>query len=579
MQLGRVPENTLVLDDDTVSRHHAEVCRSERNVTVRDLGSTNGTFVNGARLPKAGQRDLKHRDVLKIGDSRFVYLDHKELVPRAPRPDLGEHHERKTMTVRVGTIEDLVARSDKSVGDALVAFGNDINRIRNSGEMLNRTVEAVFDSIPVERVAIQLLGGSELYRELQSDSREPFMIESDIRRQSLDDGLPVQSNDVDSVLCAPIATETSTLGLIYAQHLDPVVLHGGHLERLCSIAGFVAPALESLLEREWLRNQVRLQEEIEIHQTAMVGDSPAMKQVYLTIQKVAPTEAAVLITGENGTGKELAAAAIHRDSPRADKPFIAVNCGAIPEELKQSELFGHEKGSFTGATAQRKGKLEVANGGTVFLDEVGELPLKVQVILLRFLQQHEIQRVGGNVTIHSNVRVIAATNRNLEEMVRQGTFREDLYDRLRVVPLRLPSLAERPDDIPLLSAHFIKIHAGKMGKSIVGVTRDAHELLMSHEWKGNVRQLEHAIIGGIVFAEGDYIRAQDLRRVLEEPPPIRRLPDDSLDSFLERAERWLIETTRDECSGNMTAAAQRLNVHVGTLYRRLEKLGIRSAPQ
>ena len=569
--LGRDPGNTVRLDDDTVSRSHTEVYPRHEQVVVRDLGSTNGTFLNGARLMENVERVLAHHDLVKIGNSRFIFLQHEEQVSQASPAN----RERRTTTIRVGPVEHLVARSDKAVSDAFVAFGNTINRIQDEQKMLARTLEAVFDMIPAGRAAIQLLGGSELYSELTSGSSAGFDINPFIRRQVLDEEIPVQSNDGDSVLCVPIASASSLLGIIYIQHADPAALDGLHLEILSGVAGFLAPALESLLEKEWLKEQARRQAQVQIGGDTMVGESPVMNQVRITIQKVAATDASVLVLGENGTGKELAAAAIHRNSQRRDKPFVVVNCGAIPEELKQSELFGHEKGSFTGATAQRKGKLEIADGGTLFLDEIGELPLNTQVLLLRFLQEREIQRVGSNQIIHSDVRLIAATNRNLEQMVRQGKFREDLYYRLRVVPLRMPALAERRDDIPLLAAYFIRKHAAKMGKPVLGISRDAHPLMMSLPWKGNVRELENAVIGALVFADGDYIRAQDLRRAMEEPLPFERKPDESLDSFLERAERWLIQTTLDEAAGNIAMAARRLNMHQGSLYRRLEKLEIK----
>src|SRR5215203_5864335 len=248
----------------------------------------------------------------------------------------------------------------------------------------------------------------------------------------------------------------------------------------------------------------------------MVGESAAMQRVYHFISKVAPTDATVLINGESGTGKELAARALHRNSKRAQKPFMAVNCAALNEALLESELFGHEKGSFTGAFAQKKGRLEIADRGTVFLDEIGELTPQLQVKLLRVLQEREFERVGGTVTIKVDLRVIAATNKNLEEAIETGQFRQDLYYRLNVVSLEMPALRERRDDIMLLANYFADKYGARCNRKLRGVSPEARNCLTAYDWPGNVRELENTIERAIVLGTTDLVLAEDLPEALLE---------------------------------------------------------------
>jgi transcriptional regulator with GAF, ATPase, and Fis domain len=241
----------------------------------------------------------------------------------------------------------------------------------------------------------------------------------------------------------------------------------------------------------------------------MVGEGEAMQRVYHFIGKVAPTDATVLINGESGTGKELAARAIHRNSKRAQKPFVAVNCAALTESLLESELFGHERGAFTGAIAQKKGRLEIANGGTLFLDEIGELSPALQVKLLRVLQEREFERVGGTVTIKADVRVIAATNKNLEAAMAANQFRHDLFYRLNVVSLEMPPLRTRREDILLLASYFVEKYATVCNRKLKGISPDARTALLAYEWPGNVRELENTIERAVVLGATDFILTKD----------------------------------------------------------------------
>src|SRR5262249_923142 len=253
------------------------------------------------------------------------------------------------------------------------------------------------------------------------------------------------------------------------------------------------------------RENSRLREELDLGHN-MIGESQGMREVYQRIARVAPTGSTVLILGESGTGKELAARAIHQNSARADSPFVAINCAALTETLLESELFGHEKGAFTGAIAQKKGKLETAQGGTIFLDEIGEMPLLQQAKLLRVLQEREFERVGGARTLKADIRVIAATNRDLETAIKQGAFRQDLYDRLKVGRLRRPTLRERQADIPLLASYFVTRYAAKCNRQVRGLTPAARAALCAYDWPGNVRELENAIERAVVLGSDELIQ-------------------------------------------------------------------------
>jgi two-component system NtrC family response regulator len=303
----------------------------------------------------------------------------------------------------------------------------------------------------------------------------------------------------------------------------------------------------------------------------MLGTSAPMRTVFDAIRKVATTNAPVLLLGESGTGKEMAARAIHNCSPRKAEPFIAINCSAIPETLLESELFGHEKGSFTGAHAQRKGRFEAADGGTLFLDEIGEIPLPLQVKLLRFLQEHCIERVGGRQTINIDARVITATNADLKKGMATGTFREDLYYRLAVVPIPLPPLREREDDIRLLAHFFLHRYAEQSDKDGVTFEPDAIRAISKHTWPGNVRQLENCVRRAVIMAQGKRITVRDL----ELPASASGKSDSmSLKDAREQLERDMILAALRKHSGKIAPTANELGVSRPTLYDLMDKLGI-----
>lgn len=314
----------------------------------------------------------------------------------------------------------------------------------------------------------------------------------------------------------------------------------------------------------------------------LIGNSPQMQDIQRMIARVAPTGSTVLITGESGTGKELVARGLHACSLRSHMTFLAVNCGAFTETLLESELFGHVKGAFTGAVVDKKGLFEVANEGTFFLDEIGDLSKETQAKLLRFLEEREVKRVGGTETIRVDVRIIAATNKSLEEAVEQGEFRQDLYYRLNVIPIHLPPLRERREDIPLLAGHLIARHGPLMHRQIVKIEEDAMDLLVHYDWPGNVRELENTLQRAMALADGDRIRRGDLVGTVRAAGPAERLrdteiPADGIDlaSRLEEIERKYIVTALQRTNENITNAAQLLKTSFRSLRYRIKKLGIR----
>ena len=311
-----------------------------------------------------------------------------------------------------------------------------------------------------------------------------------------------------------------------------------------------------------------------------VGSSPSVQEVLRQLRKVAPTRATVLVTGESGTGKELVARAIHELSPRSAMPFVAVNCGAIPAELIESELFGHVRGAFTDASRDKKGLAAEADGGTLFLDEIGEMPLHLQVKLLRFLQEEQVRRVGDTRSEKVDVRVVAATARDLARATREGLFREDLFYRLNVVNLRLPSLRERPDDVPALVEHFLAKHRHLRPEApLRGISPEALELLRSHRWPGNVRELEHAVERAVVLADGPLLGESDLPDdVREGPKPATPAPRPGADLSVKRAfrilEEQLIRAALERTGGNRTRAAELLDLSYRALLYKVKEYGI-----
>jgi pSer/pThr/pTyr-binding forkhead associated (FHA) protein len=460
--IGRkYPENDVTLEhDDMVSRRHCRLQLRGGRVLVSDMDSRNGTFVNGSAVL---EKVLEHGDRLKVGFSTFIYFDNEEAADSLPVFTEEERDRTRTLTTfRLDREQAEAAASDKAILRAILGITSSINAIRNSDALQARLLELIFEVLPPRRAAILLVGHkpedfvSGTYRERDVPGDARFNVSPTITRQALREGVAVLSKDFNPVLCIPLSVFETKLGVIYLEAESPARFDHEHVQLLTAIAGIAAVASEHARYVEWLEGEnERLKEEAGVEH-GMVGESPKIAAVYNFIGKAAPSDARVLILGESGTGKELVARAIHRNGRRSNRPFVAVNCVAIVESLQQSEFFGHEKGAFTSAVVQRKGKIEMADGGTLFLDEAGELSLQMQVALLRVLEEGVFERVGGNRPIPVDVRIIAATNRNLEEAIKEGRFREDLYYRLQVLSIRMPSLSQRPEDIPHLASYFLK---------------------------------------------------------------------------------------------------------------------------
>jgi two-component system response regulator PilR (NtrC family) len=325
------------------------------------------------------------------------------------------------------------------------------------------------------------------------------------------------------------------------------------------------------LQKENVELKTRLQGQFTID--SIIGESPAMKIIFETIYKVAGTKSTILITGDSGTGKEMVARAIHSLSKESANRFVAINCSAIAESLIESELFGHKKGSFTGAISDKKGLFESAENGTLFLDEIGHMPASCQVKLLRAVEEREVLPVGSTELVDINVRVIAATNKILSNEIDEGKFREDLYYRLNVVGIHLPPLRERKEDIPSLVSHFMKKYNLEMGKECFNISDDAMDVLMSYEWKGNIRELQNVIERSIIFAEGDTIKISDIG-LFAAVGTHNNDGNNDLHSAIRTYEKQYIARILDKCDGNKVQAAKSLGVGVSSLYRKIDELKI-----
>ena len=351
------------------------------------------------------------------------------------------------------------------------------------------------------------------------------------------------------------------------------IIHG--VASLISIAVSNIIANEDIKKREEENNYLQQQIETNYNYSEIIGAGPQMQSVYQLISRVASSGSTVLILGDTGTGKELIARAIHNSSPRKDKLMVKVNCAALPANLIESELFGHERGSFTGATDRRIGKFELANNSTLFLDEIGEMPPELQVKLLRALQEREIERIGGKTTIKVDVRIIAATNRDLQKEIKEGRFRSDLYYRLNVFPITMPALKNRKEDIPLLASHFINRYARSTGRNITGISHKATQDLVNYTWPGNVRELEHLIERSILMTSGPILK--DVHVPLPEREPLSDLQEEATVKTIDENERDHILKVIKKCKGKIAGAggaADLLRIPPSTLNSKMLKLGI-----
>jgi Nif-specific regulatory protein len=612
--IGRGSSNHIAVSDPSLSRRHCLITGAEAGFTLTDLGSSNGAYVNGVPVQ---ERLLEHGDQITLGDSVFLFLLREgEAPPPASPVRLSDDEILKGLTVRLrreeavyldaSKMEAALSRETRCARDlnTLLKISAVINDARNLAALAGRLLKLIGEAVPAETGAMLLLdeeseAGGEFaltfaWKRKPDDGKE-VCVSRTIARQVAREGIALLSNDVlegpdfnevasllaaqtRSLLAAPLTASDTTLGVIYLATSDPIVwFDEDHLQLVSAVAAVAAIAIEKLRRVEWLeRENRRLREELDLGHD-MIGESQRMREVYQRIARVAPTDSTVLILGESGTGKEMAARAIHQNSPRADSPFVAINCAALTETLLESELFGHEKGAFTGAIAQKKGKLEVAQGGTLFLDEIGEMPLPQQAKLLRVLQEREFERVGGTRKLKADIRVIAATNRDLETAIKQGAFRQDLYYRLNVVTLRLPPLRERQADIPLLASYFVARHSAKCKRQVRGLSPAARTALSAYDWPGNVRELENAIELAVVLGSDELVQLEDLPEAVLEVESTALAGGASADyhEALKEAKKQLILRACEQSGGSYVEAAKLLNVHPNYLHRLIRNLNLK----
>lgn len=612
VSIGREPASSVRLVDASVSRRHSLIKKEGDCFKILDLDSFNGTYVNG--LPVIEQ-SLKHGDQIAVGNVLLFFFvndfEEEEVRPSVQFADANFVTQATIMLRRQDAFylkpEEVLAALPPTarIGrdlNALLKISTAVNSISNCDELQRRLLEMILEIVPAERGAILLVAeGSEEFVSSISSGKlsgpgETVRVSRTAALRTLREGAGVLCNDISTdaalgpaeslrgaevraLMCVPLALPQKTLGVIYLDTGNMVVAFDEHhLQMVTAIAGISGAAIENVRRAERLEDENRrLNEEINI-QHQMVGESGRMRELYQFIAKVADAEASVLLRGESGTGKELAARAIHINGRRAQRQFVAINCATLTETLLESELFGHEKGAFTGAVALKKGKLEIADGGTIFLDEVGELAQNVQAKLLRVLQEREFERVGGTRPIKVDVRVIAATNRDLEEAVRQGTFRRDLYYRLNVISFVIPPLRERSEDILLLANYFAAECSRRVKRRQVRISAEARACLMSYDWPGNVRELENAVERAVVLGSADMILPEDLPEVLLETAAPARPPAAKFYDTLREIKKQLLLNALDEADGNYGEAARLLGIHPNNLHRLLRNLGLKNTP-
>lgn len=606
ISVGRDSSNRLWASDAAMSRRHCEIVQQEDGqYLLRDLGGRNGTRVNGEKITTHG---LCHKDQIRVGNSTLVFL-------------LGEEEtiERSGLEFDENTVEEDViaalrpedsaylrqaqpasAKQNERLATALstvLKIATHIGGIRDEGGLQWQLLGMLFDIVPAERGAILFfdeagevtnsaawdrLRGPEIPVRVSRTLLKKIIAErtglllDNLKGSPLGHAESLQSAGVKSVLCMPLLLHNRVSGMIYLDTRSPEnPFDNDHLQLLAAMAGLISVALANVRHLQRLREENQyLQEEINLNHE-LVGSSPRMRAIYEVIRRVGATDSTVLIQGESGTGKELVARAIHNSSARADGPFVAVNCAAITETLLESELFGHEKGAFTGAVAQKKGKIELAEGGTLFLDEIGEFAITLQAKLLRVIQEREFERVGGTRPMKIDVRFVAATNRGLLQAVEAGTFRRDLYHRLNVVSLTLPALRERADDISLLADYFVAKASRKCRMRPKQISPEAQACLLSYDWPGNVRELEHAMERAMVMGSSDRILPEDLPPEILDATPDTPGSSATYQSTVKEQKKQVVLKAMQQGKGNYIEAAKILGIHPNSLLRLIRNLGLK----
>jgi transcriptional regulator with GAF, ATPase, and Fis domain len=603
--IGRDIAATICLNSRSASRRHCIIRREGDQYLIRDMGSSNGTLVNGLPVTECV---LRHGDRIAVSDSLFVFaLDLP--VERALRPDVTESGDATPLEFSSVHQAELLFRDPHRLLStmsqkhgiqlkALLEINRKAATLRNPEELEQALLDAAFELTPAESAAVLLYEqldapASSVAGQHRSSKLTEVRVSQTVVRRVLTQKVAVLARDTGteealkdvaslaagghhSILCVPLLAHERALGVLYLSiRTDGQVFDEIHLETMTGVAAVVGLSLVNAFDFERVRAQAHMLEVALDHERPMIGESPAIKKVYDSLARVATADATVLLLGESGTGKEVAARTLHRNSRRAEKPLMAVNCATLGDNLLESELFGHEKGAFTGAVSLKKGLLEIADGGTVFLDEVAELPLTVQAKLLRVLQEREFSRLGSTRPIKVNLRVIAATNKDLRAAVNAGSFREDLWHRLNVVAIRMPPLRERRQDIPLLANFFLARCSQRCERRVLGIAPEARELIQQYDWPGNVRELENAIERAVVLGSDSEIQVNDLPETIWEAAPT--VPGSlSYHAALRNAKQKIITQALESTGGNYTEAARRLGVHVTYLHRLMRTFEMKS---
>jgi transcriptional regulator with GAF, ATPase, and Fis domain len=613
--VGRSGENDIAVLDLKASRRHCRVERHGVQHVLVDLGSQNGTRLNGHLVERAA---LKSGDVIGVGEARLWF-------DKAPPPDAEVGRDTMVPEARLGEGQDRLQRLQRVV------------RALNSELHVQRLLEIIVDHLVelsgAERGFLVLVGadgrpGAQVARNFEQEdvqspevafstslvrkvveTGEPILTANAVEDARFADNLSLNAIRARSVMVLPFRVRGSVIGALYVDNrLQKGAFAEAELTTLQSLADLAATAIERArlyeqnerhaVELEELNRRLELRVETQERELndardrlrtvgepegtypQIVGRSPTMREVLRLLDKIVLTEEPVLITGESGTGKELIARAIHGKGPRAKRPFLSENCAALTDTLLESELFGHVRGSFTGADRDKKGLFELADQGTLFLDEVGDMSPDMQKKLLRTLQEGEVRPVGGKAVRKVDVRIVSASNKELDRLVRSGEFREDLYYRLKVLTIRLPPLRQRKEDVPALVEHFLHLHAGK-GKRPQRLGAGVMDALVAYDWPGNIRELENEVKRMLALGEEEItqdVLSDTVRRGGRPPAPHEdEGPVEDLVGLVERVERREITKALNLAQGNKTRASDLLGISRFTLQRKLEKYGLRAA--
>jgi transcriptional regulator with GAF, ATPase, and Fis domain len=574
--LGRAPGNDVVLDAPEVRDFHARVMFDGRDFVIEEADPTGDILVNGKKKRRVR---LTHGDPLKLGGAELwfsMYEDPSAFADSSSaRQDASSEHSAMLRNLR--KLHEFSERlmETTEVQSLLTELIDAVVEITHADKgfviLLRGTTPEIVSARTMRQTdlpdGIRHLSDSILTKVIQT--QKPLIVSDALADEQFSSSESVMNLKLSSVMCAPLMVQGKLLGLLYVGN-DSVqnLFDPASLEVFLVFAGQASLILQKALvldelqtDRDTLAKQLVFQRFGDI-----IASGPSMGEVLRSVEKVAPAQVSVLVTGETGTGKELIAREIHRRSPRGSGPFVVVNCGAIPENLVESELFGHVRGAFTGAVATREGCFQAAHKGTLFLDEVGELPLPMQVKLLRALQEHVVIKVGDTRPEQVDIRVVAATNRSLKEEIRAGRFREDLYYRLNVVHIHLPPLRDRGEDVVVIAKFFLDKYAREFQSTVKGFSAEALVAIKKYEWPGNIRQLENRVKRAIVLCDRNVLSVSDLDLDADAFRPIVTLAQAKEDF----QRRYILEVL-DRNNGNRTKTAQDLGVDPRTVFRYLER--------